>query len=407
MSREEILFAKALKKVNNFLKFSGIYFDEEDINRNAAQRFLSRKFYCFNLLWLALHIIGEFLWAIDGIKTKASIVKLTYLIPGVTLSVLGCCKSYYLVKNGNLVSELIRTIKSLQSEIAISGLKPEIENDLNKRMVILTTVVTANSFLDGCGVAVFVVGPLVLSWLIYNSTGKLVMQLPFLAKFPFDETDIRFWPLAYIHQVWSCAIAVSTVHGPDGFYALSCTFLVIQFKTLQYDIERIIPESEDFALATTQDEFRMRLSRIVRRHLELIRCVDTVEAIFSKSNLCNVAVSSIVICVSAFNILTLGDFFLIPFIAFLIMWTIQVFVLCYYSDLLIESSTDVSDAVYRSKWYTANSAIMKDLLFVLTRAQKPCKLTAAGYVDLNLAVFNKIMSTAWSYFALLHTVYNK
>lgn len=67
------------------------------------------------------------------------------------------------------------------------------------------------------------------------------------------------------------AIAVSTVHGPDGFYALSCTFLVIQFKTLQYDIERIIPESEDFALATTQDEFRMRLSRIVRRHLELIR----------------------------------------------------------------------------------------------------------------------------------------
>ncbi|XP_028177392.1 putative odorant receptor 92a [Ostrinia furnacalis] len=89
------------------------------------------------------------------------------------------------------------------------------------------------------------------------------------------------------------------------------------------------------------------------------------------------------------------------------MWTLQVFVLCYYSDMLIESSSEISNAVYRSKWYKANSVVMKDLLFVLRRSQKPCKLTALGFTDLNLRVFCKIMSSAWSYFALLHTVYNK
>ncbi|XP_028177429.1 uncharacterized protein LOC114365139 [Ostrinia furnacalis] len=271
MSREEILFEKALKKVNAMLKVSGTYFDEEDINRNVVERFLSRRFYCFNISWLVSHIIGEFLWVIDGIKTKASVVKMTYLIPCLTLSLLGCCKSYFLIQNGNLVSELIRALKLMQSDSAKSGLKTKIENELNKRLVVLNIVMTTNSALDAFGLAVFAVGPLIITWLLYNSTGKLVMQLPFLAKFPFDETDIRFWPLAYLHQIWAGFIAVSTVHGPDSFYALSCTFLLIQFRTLQYDIESIIPENVDFSQVETQNEFKIRLNNIVRRHVELIR----------------------------------------------------------------------------------------------------------------------------------------
>lgn len=203
MSKEEIFFATALTKANLFLKVSGIYFDHEDIDRTVAQRFFCRRFYCFNMFWIISHIIGEVLWAIDGINNRESIVKLTYLIPCLTLSLLGCCKSYFLVRNGNLVSELIKTIKSLQSDSAKSGINSEIENELNKRMVMFTTMLNINGFLDGFGLTVFAVGPLVITWLFYNSTGKLVMQLPFLAKFPFDETDIRFWPLAYIHQLWA------------------------------------------------------------------------------------------------------------------------------------------------------------------------------------------------------------
>ncbi|CAD0205869.1 unnamed protein product [Chrysodeixis includens] len=41
----------------------------------------------------------------------------------------------------------------------------------------------------------------------------------------------------------------------------------------------------------------------------------------------------------------------------------------------------------------------------LIRAQTPCKLTASNFSEVNLKAFMKILSTAWSYFALLQTLY--
>nr|ARO70249.1 Odorant Receptor 37 [Dendrolimus punctatus] len=50
---------------------------------------------------------------------------------------------------------------------------------------------------------------------------------------------------------------------------------------------------------------------------------------------------------------------------------------------------------------------MKNFLFLLIRTQKPCTITAYGFTIINLRAFMKILSTAWSYFALLTTLYRK
>ncbi|KPJ03567.1 hypothetical protein RR46_01638 [Papilio xuthus] len=67
---------------------------------------------------------------------------------------------------------------------------------------------------------------------------------------------------------------------------------------------------------------------------------------------------------------------------------------------------EVSDAAYNCLWY-ADRNVARDVLLVQIRAQNPCKLTAFGFADVNYMSFSKIMSTSWSYFALLNTMYNE
>ncbi|KPJ00083.1 hypothetical protein RR46_00296 [Papilio xuthus] len=44
-------------------------------------------------------------------------------------------------------------------------------------------------------------------------------------------------------------------------------------------------------------------------------------------------------------------------------------------------------------------------MIVQIRAQKPCKLTAMGFADVNLRAFTRVLSSSWSYFCLLNTMY--
>nr|AOG12959.1 odorant receptor [Eogystia hippophaecolus] len=83
----------------------------------------------------------------------------------------------------------------------------------------------------------------------------------------------------------------------------------------------------------------------------------------------------------------------------------QIFLLCYFGDLLLRSSTEISGAIYNCQWYNTDIQMKKDLLLVLKRSQKPCKLTAANFADLNLRAFTTILSRSWSVFALLKSIY--
>ncbi|XP_028167139.1 odorant receptor 4-like [Ostrinia furnacalis] len=109
---------------------------------------------------------------------------------------------------------------------------------------------------------------------------------------------------------------------------------------------------------------------MVMWHQDLIRCTQTLEVIYSKSILFNFISSSVLICLTGFDVLSMG----------------------------------VGDAAYKCLWYGKEPIIGKNLLLILIRSSKPCKMTAYGFADVNLTAFMRILSNAWSYFALLKTI---
>ncbi|CAH0714884.1 unnamed protein product, partial [Brenthis ino] len=155
----------------------------------------------------------------------------------------------------------------------------------------------------------------------------------------------------------------------------------------------------------SDDETREKLRKCVRRHQELIALVDQMEVLYSKSNLVNILSSSLLICLSGFNITLLGSSnSAFAFIPFLVVSLTQISLMCFFGDMLMASSTKIGGAIYNCRWYDTTPDIKKSVIFIMLRSKKPCKITAANFAVMNLTAFTTILSRSWSYFALLRTM---
>ncbi|XP_059061870.1 putative odorant receptor 92a [Achroia grisella] len=411
-SKEKDLFEKYLHRTNKLLRVTGMDLKDDDgDNKSLIQRLRHRWFYCFNIFYLGTSIMGQIGWYIEAIITDRSITEITYFLPCVTFCCLGNMKGYYFMKHSNLVCEVVNSLRKVQNfTMEMRKYRKEVEEEMIKNRLWLYNMFTY-FLLTSTAIALllFMIGPFLIMGVYYYSTGKILYTLPFFLWYPVDQTKLTNWPFLYLHQIWSGTVTVFMVFGPDNFFATCSTFINIQFHCLQYDIEKIDIGTKNRNLKSSRyvnERFRSQFEQIIHRHKILISLVNLLESIYTKSTLFNVATSSLIICVTGFNITTIENkILMMPFISFFFMSMIQVVVLCYYGDKIMQYSEEISDAVYKSQWYFADAAVMKDLLFLSIRSRKACKLTAYQFTDINLNTFGRIMGRSWSYFALLQTVY--
>ncbi|XP_022829617.1 odorant receptor 4-like [Spodoptera litura] len=398
-------FEECFKRINVFLKLIGLSIDNDDHNKTMVQRLRKHwmcfiHFFSFNIL-----VLGEIIWLIQGLIYGVTLWEITYLTPCLTLCFLGNFKVYFFLRHMHHVSELVKALRQLHSSIKETD--EGMADEAKKWLLFLTSISNLILLLFILGATAFALGPFVISGSHYYTTGEIKLFVPFLIWYPFDPFDIRIWPFVYLNQLWAAWVAIFSVYGPDCFFFTCCTFIQIQFLKLQHDMETMVKEGSRDREESTKNTFKADLVDIVNKHRELMRCVDLLETIFSKSTLLNVMTSSLIICAAGFNLMAIKNLALMaPFTSFLTFGFSQIFFHCYYGDYIMRSSMGVGDAVYNSRWYETGAAERKYLLIVLLRSQKPCRLTAYGFTDINLRAYTRILSTSWSYFALLKQMYN-
>ncbi|XP_026491785.2 odorant receptor 67c-like [Vanessa tameamea] len=409
MSRERNcetdLFDVAIRKVQAYLKPIGLQIDY--LNRRTIwKRLRVMWLFSINTLWIITSICSQMAWLIQGVVTGKSFIQLTNLAPCLVFCLQSNIHSLYFVKHGRKVCDLVQAIRTLQSMTAENKLKEVDIQFLKNQMKMFYFAVNSLTIIIAIGVPAFGISPLITIAVNYYSTGEIELVLPFLLLYPFDATDIRFWPIAYIHQMWAAVFAVLGVLGPY-FLCYACSaFIVFQFHVLQNNLENVIPINVNVQLM--DEDFKKNLLKIIDRHRILIECVDLMEFIYTESILLNVVMSTLLICLTGFNVMTIKDFTLVvPFLEFLMMGFAQIYFLCYYGDMIMIYSMKVSDAAYNCQWYRAEKSIVKYLMIISTRARKPCKMTALRFSDVNFKTFTKILSSSWSYFALLTSLYRE
>ncbi|XP_046972462.1 putative odorant receptor 92a [Vanessa cardui] len=392
----------SIKKMNFILLCSGLIVQGKKLTQ--IKKIKSRLIYIINFLWLNSDLLGAICWFIDGIKNGKTFVEVTYIAPCITFSFLANFKAIFIIYYEDNIRDLINDLLELEDRDKKIDVKRDgLRNDaLNFLHLILKSSFVLNLVL----IIAFTIGPFIVIATIYIKTKEVDLLLPFLIKYPFDSHDIRYWPFVYVHQFWSVAIVLVNICGADHLLYICCTHLRVQFSLLQYDLSNIVNKNSylsnhDLGLVETE------LVELIKWHQALIKLSNKLEVIYSKSTLYNFISSSVLICLTGFNVVAIQNVAIaFMFLVFLSASLLQIYLLCFFGDLLMNSTMEVRDAVYNCKWYYLNAKIRKNLIIVHSRAQEPCKLTAFGFSDVNLRAFMSILSSSWSYFALLKTVYN-
>ncbi|KAJ8708659.1 hypothetical protein PYW08_010041 [Mythimna loreyi] len=408
MEEEPLLIDITVKKLEFLFRCAGL--NIKSCKKTRMDTIKSRSIFIINFVWMNIDFVGCVVWFFKGIVNSKKFIELTFIAPCVTWCFLSTLKSLYVFLREDDVDKLIQVLKDLEINEKNQPKYPEKDAIMKFEHKFLTTVISVLNIFYFVLTVMVAISPLFVMALVYYTTNELELLLPLLAVYPFDPYDIRYWPWVYLRQVWSTIVVTIDICTTDYVFYIFCTYIRMQFRLLKYKIETFIPDDVVYGRLRNIEEVRTEFVVLVKWHQDLIRSANLLEKIYTRSTLLNFVTSSVIICLDGFNVMAISDVAtMITCLSFLFTSLLQIFFLCFFGDLLMASvifqSMEVSDAVYNCRWYLADTRLGKDLLLMQTRAQTPCKLTASNFADVNLKAFMKILSTAWSYFALLQTLY--
>ncbi|XP_030040635.1 odorant receptor 4 isoform X2 [Manduca sexta] len=364
----ETLLDKSLSKINILFRCSGTNIAIGKAAPTHTKR--NRCIYSFNFIWQNTDVLGAIYWFISGLKSGKSFTELTFIAPCIILSFLSVMKSISIIIYEKKVYQLIKNLRMMEAHERNRENTTERGKITEKGVNFLNLVINVLYVFNMLVLVCFALNPLILMILNYMKTNEIDFILPFPIAYPFDPYNIKVWPMVYLRQIWTEIVVVLNTIAPDFVFCIFCSHITIQFRLLQYDIEHVITGTRK---SIYNDEMRggrirNKLIEIIKWHQELITCVNLLENIYSVSTLYNFISSSVIICLSGFNVTENKDIVLvISFIAFLFMGLLQIFFFCFFGDMLIHASIEVSDAVYNSKWYLAPPKMRKTLLLIQTR----------------------------------------
>nr|AOE48019.1 putative odorant receptor OR14 [Athetis lepigone] len=164
-------------------------------------------------------------------------------------------------------------------------------------------------------------------------------------------------------------------------------------------VESFVPREEiDAALQTTY-------RNCFRQHQALIKCVEKFSRTYSYGFMTQLLSSMAAICVVMVQVSQDASSFksvrLITSVAFFVAMIIQLGIQCFTGNELTLQAERLSDAVMQSKWERIPTNQRRPLLLMMMRAQRPLRLTAAGFTHMDNACFLAIMKAAYSYYAVL------
>lgn len=216
---------------------------------------------------------------------------------------------------------------------------------------------------------------------------------------PFDGYQPFVFELVYLFLT---VVAISSVSVSISSNLLLFTIVFLTSK--EFDILKVdFIELRDFS----DMEKRAELRNLVARHQALIAVVGDIENLIAPVFLFSFVQSSILICLTSFQISTATEFIIFfDYGMFFSAMLMKTSFLCFCGQKIINSSSGIADAIYEINWYEAKDVkIKQDLAFVMLRAQNFCKLTAAKFKVISLDIFTTILGSSISYFTLLRSIY--
>ncbi|XP_055545330.1 odorant receptor 85b-like [Wyeomyia smithii] len=383
-----------LVKFESFIRVPEIFYDMIGIARYGEPRDtmkarLKQLFFWSSYANTIFCLIIEHIYFIKAAGNFTNLLELTALAPCIGFTVLSIVKIMTVKMNEAKLNGILDRLNELFPTSQLDQKRYRTYQYNLESQVVMKSFSVLYMIL----IWIFNLLPLVSMLVNYVSREVLEKELPYFMWYWYDWNTEGYYELTFLHQVWG---------GFDSAVFNLCTDLmfcaIILLICLQFDIIA-------YRLKNATNDYRELVS-CIELHQAVVNLSDELESIFAPSLLVNFVGSSVIICLVGFQATSeISAFDLFKFILFLISSLVQVFLLCYYGNKLIEASSQIAYSAFEGNWYKADARYQKSLLFVVTRAGKWQKLTAMKFSVVSLASYSAILSTSFSYFTLLKTIY--
>uniref|UniRef100_A0A182III6 Uncharacterized protein n=1 Tax=Anopheles arabiensis TaxID=7173 RepID=A0A182III6_ANOAR len=235
----------------------------------------------------------------------------------------------------------------------------------------------------------------------YAVTGSYDVPLstPIEAKYFIPGLHTNFWVwlpvtlgLNVLLEWHSLALVFVETFIWNLVYATSCMFRILQILANELSDRK-----------RNEGIWTVEFEKFSTLHDSVLRSAGTLEEILSGHMLLLYVSTIFSLCLSMVVLsLPIDDFILLltTFVAFGYC-IFQTFSFSYLGTELIEQSEAVADAIFHSKWYTQKLNRQKDMCFLMMRANKPVKLTAAKLFVVTRDSFTQVIKQAYTIFTLM------
>lgn len=200
--------------------------------------------------------------------------------------------------------------------------------------------------------------------------------------FPFEIFKPTIFPLAIIWTEITMYFMSTLYLASDLLFYAIVTIISMEFDFLKTDLKNLKFETSEIQ--------KIDIKEMIDRHNNLFELSSELNRIFGPSFLLAFTLSSFTICMRMFHFLVIIDEIMaksLDIIALSIVLS-QIWLLCFFGQKLIDSSSGIADGVYESDWINIeNNNYKKQLLLKMLRSQRSIKLTAMGFADISLETF--------------------
>ncbi|XP_055684848.1 odorant receptor 4-like [Lutzomyia longipalpis] len=146
------------------------------------------------------------------------------------------------------------------------------------------------------------------------------------------------------------------------------------------------------------------LKSILQLHLAITEKAQLLTSSFWHIYFHKLFTITLYLCTILFIFQSADTSLIVPVIIFMLMIA-QTFILCYFGQIIRNSSEAISDTIYMTKWYEMSVGDQKDLLMLMRRFHYPINVETFGFGKISLFTFIQIFKAAVSYATILYTVF--
>ncbi|XP_017039081.1 odorant receptor 49a-like [Drosophila ficusphila] len=241
-------------------------------------------------------------------------------------------------------------------------------------------------------------GPLIQSFIVYYVFEKA--EFPYRKIFPtqlsFDSQTPFGYLVAYVLDLTYSHLIVNISLAADLWMMCMSSQVSMHFAHLAKVLTSYRPSRE------REEEDCYFLRTLAKKHQLILRVHKDVNEVFGILLASNLFTTASLLCCMAYYIVVQGvnmegSSYMMLFVSV----SGQFYMVSAHGQKLIDLSTSIAAAAYENKWYDGSLRYKKELLYIMTQAQRPAEISAKGIIIISLETFKILMSMTYRVFAVL------